>query len=218
MDFFITFLMIPAILAVVGLIGGIVFFVVFGKNKKKIFMISGILAFAVAVVCILYIAGFILIYLIGGSLFGEGSLPPENRSDYTNEAAYQKENDNNNNEDYVKIISVTPNAFIFGEETEFTVEIEYNLVSFPDAILCVGLTDERSFGLMNPSSLEIIDYFPDDRVEMLMAGKHRITLTFTDILEQTEYRGGSVSELNGMSAAIMGFDYPVADYYELTGN
>ena len=86
MDFFITFLMIPAILAVAGLIGGIVFFVVFGKNKKKIFMISGILAFVITVACILYIAGFMLVYIIGGMLFGgEGAISPEYRSGYPNE-------------------------------------------------------------------------------------------------------------------------------------
>ena len=80
MDFFISFLMIPAILAVIGLIGGIIFFVVFGKNKKKIFMILGIFSFVITLLCILYIAGFVLIYVIGGMLFsGEGSIAPEYR-------------------------------------------------------------------------------------------------------------------------------------------
>ena len=93
-DFFVTFLMIPAILAAVGLIGGIVFFVVFGKNKKKIFMISGILAFVITVVCILYIAGFMLVYLVGGMLFsGEGSIAPEYRSNYVNENENRNENE-----------------------------------------------------------------------------------------------------------------------------
>jgi len=83
MDFFMTFLMIPAILAVAGLTGGMVLFVVFRKNKKKIFMISGILSFVLMLLCVLYIAGFLLIYVVGGMLFsGEGSIAPEYRSDY----------------------------------------------------------------------------------------------------------------------------------------
>lgn len=69
-DFFTTFLMVPSILAVVGLTGGIVFFLVFRKNKKKIFMIFGIITFVIALVCVLYIVGFMLVYVIGGSLFG----------------------------------------------------------------------------------------------------------------------------------------------------
>jgi len=121
------------------------------------------------------------------------------------------------NDDYVKIISVTPNAFKFGERTEFTVEIQYNLISDDYAMLTIGLTDERSFWMMNPSSSDIIEFFPDDRIEVLYEGNQRITLTFTDELDQIEYRDGSVSELNGMGVAIMGFDYPVADYYELYG-
>jgi len=83
MDFFITFLMIPAILAAAGLIGGIIFFVVFGKNKNKIFMVSGILAFVLTFVCILHSAGFLLVYSVGGMLFsGEGSIEPGYRSNY----------------------------------------------------------------------------------------------------------------------------------------
>jgi len=79
MIFFTTFLMIPAILALIGLIGGIILFVLYGKGKKKVFMILGILAFVVTLVCLLYIAGFVLIYIIGGSLFGQGSIAPEYR-------------------------------------------------------------------------------------------------------------------------------------------
>jgi len=71
--------MIPAILAVIGLIGGITFFVIYGKSKKKVFMVFGILAFVMALVCVLYIVGFILLYVIGGSLFGQGSIAPEYR-------------------------------------------------------------------------------------------------------------------------------------------
>ena len=105
MDFFITFLLIPAILAVVGLIGGIVFFVVFGKNKKKIFMIFGILAFAVTLVCILYIAGFMLVYIIGGFLFsGEGSISPEYRLEYPNQ--------NQNEESGMEIMNVGANRLL----------------------------------------------------------------------------------------------------------
>jgi len=121
-------------------------------------------------------------------------------------------------DDYVKIISVMPNAFKFDERTEFTVEIEYNLISAANAILCIGLTDERSFWMMNSSSIDIIENFSDDRIEILYEGKHMVTMMFTDVLDQIEYRDGSVSELNGMGAAIMGFDYPVADYYELATN
>ena len=217
MDFFITFLMIPAILAAAGLIGGVVFFVVYGKNKKKIFMVSGILAFVMTLVCILYSVGFMLVFGIGGFLFsGEGAIEPEYRSNYINEK--QESGDIENNEDYVKIISVTPSVFKFGEETEFTVEIEYNLASYITTMICVGLTDERSFWMLNPSSSDIVENFPDDRVVDITEGKHRITLTFTDVLDQIEYRDGSVSELNGMGIAIMCFDYPVADYYELTAD
>lgn len=79
MDFFAAFLMIPTILAAVGLIGGIVLFVFFKKNKNKILLVLGILAFVTALVCILYISGFMLVYIIGGSLFGTGSLPPDAR-------------------------------------------------------------------------------------------------------------------------------------------
>ena len=79
MDFFIAFLMIPSILALIGLIGGIIFFVLYGKSKKKIYMVFGILAFALTLFSLLYIAGFLLVYIIGGSLFGQGSIAPEYR-------------------------------------------------------------------------------------------------------------------------------------------
>ena len=85
MEFFRIFLMIPTILAVAGIIGGIVLIVFSKKNKKKIFMVSGILSFVITAACLLYIAGFLLVYIIGGSLFGEGSISPEYRSDYINE-------------------------------------------------------------------------------------------------------------------------------------
>ena len=91
MDFFATFLMVPSIPAIAGLIGGIVSFGVFGKNKNKIFMISGILAFAVTAVCIFYIAGFMLVYTLGGSLFGESSISPEYRLDYPSEKGEEGE-------------------------------------------------------------------------------------------------------------------------------
>ena len=80
--FIIDFMFVPAILVIVGLIGGIVLLLVRKKIKKKSLLIAGIAAFAVAAVCIIYITGYLLIYIIGGSLFGEGSLSPQYRSDW----------------------------------------------------------------------------------------------------------------------------------------
>lgn len=79
MIFFTTFLMIPTILAALGLIGGIIFLKLYSKRKKKAFMVFGILSFVITLICVLYIAGFILLYVIGGSLFGQGSIAPEYR-------------------------------------------------------------------------------------------------------------------------------------------
>ena len=69
MGFFSIFLLVPTILAVVGIVGGILFLVAFRKNKKKVFLVFGILAFVIASVCVMYMVGFILIYIVGGSLF-----------------------------------------------------------------------------------------------------------------------------------------------------
>ena len=77
MDYFISIFMLPAILAAAGIIGGIVLIVNWRKNKKGVLFAAGIAAFAVTALCVLYIAGYLLVYIIGGMLFTGGSRAPD---------------------------------------------------------------------------------------------------------------------------------------------
>jgi len=73
MDYFIAIFTLPAILATAGIIGGIVCIINWKKRKKGGLFAAGIISFAVTAVCVLYIAGYLLVYLIGAALFGDGS-------------------------------------------------------------------------------------------------------------------------------------------------
>jgi len=78
MDYFIAVFTLPAILAIAGIIGGIVCIVNWKKRKKGGLLAAGIVSFVVTAVCVLYIAGYLLVYLIGAALFGDSSRPHEN--------------------------------------------------------------------------------------------------------------------------------------------